>query len=319
MMQATLIYNPNARSTTTTPPEELQEALLKAGYQPVCRTTASEEELDEVLAGIEGLVIAAGGDGSLRAVVTRLIGKKDVSLSVLPLGTANNTARTLGITGTPLEIIAGLAEPRRQFLDIGYMRGPWGEDYFLEGAGWGLFADALTDYAPEQGKSVTRGLGTIIKTLTGYKVYDCQMALDGQDISGSYILVEALNTTAIGPRLQLAPEANPGDGLLDVVRVRDHPEEGMLDYIASLLTGELNDLSSVEMTRGQKLEVMWTGFYCHADAEIRPPLEVPPEGQAPVEEARPVFQSERPATLTIEVLPKALEFWLPAPPASQSD
>ena len=82
-MQATLIYNPNARATTTSPSEELQEALIKAGYQPVCRITASEQELDEVLAGIEGLVIAAGGDGSLRAVVTRLIGKKNVCLSVL--------------------------------------------------------------------------------------------------------------------------------------------------------------------------------------------------------------------------------------------
>src|SRR5262245_53479823 len=174
MMQATLIYNPNARATTTTPPEEVQEALMKAGYEPVCRITASEKELDEVLAGIEGLVIAAGGDGSLRAVVTRLIGKNNVYLSVLPLGTANNTARTLGITGPPLEIIAGLASPRRQLLDIGHMCGPWGEDYFLEGAGWGLFADALSDYNPEQGKSVTRGLSIAIKTLTGYKVYDCQ-------------------------------------------------------------------------------------------------------------------------------------------------
>lgn len=318
-MQATLIYNPNARSTTATPPEELQEALLKAGYQPVCRTTASEEELDEVLADIEGLVIAAGGDGSLRAVVTRLIGRKNVCLSLLPLGTANNTARTLGITGTPLEIIAGLAEPRRQLLDIGYTRGPWGEDYFLEGAGWGLFADALADYDPEQGKSVARSLSTAIKTLTGYKVYDCQMALDGRDISGSYLMVEALNTTAIGPRLTLAPEANPGDGLMDVIRVHDHPEEGMLDYIAGLLAGEIDDLSSVETTRGQKLEVAWTGFSCHVDGEVRPRIEVPEEGLAPVETARPVFQSETPTTLTIEVLPGALEFWLPRLPASPVD
>jgi diacylglycerol kinase family enzyme len=183
----------------------------------------------------------------------------------------------------------------------------------LEGAGWGLFADALTDYDPEQGKSITRGLGTVIKTLTGYKVYDCQMTLDGQDISGSYILVEALNTTAIGPRLTLAPEANPGDGLLEIVRIRNHSEEGMLDYIAGLLAGELDDLSSVERTRGQKLKVAWTGFSCHADAEVRPRWEVPPEGQRPAEEARLVFQNELPATVTIEVLPKALEFWLPAP------
>jgi hypothetical protein len=87
----------------------------------------------------------------------------------------------------------------------------------------------------------------------------------------------------------------------------------MLNYIAGLLAGELDDLSSVERAKGQKLEVAWTGFSCHVDAEVRPRPEVPPEGQTPAEEARPVFQNEIPAMVTIEVLPKALEFWLPAP------
>jgi diacylglycerol kinase family enzyme len=242
-----------------------------------------------------------------------MIGRKKLPLSLLPLGTANNTARTLGITGTPLEIIAGLKEPRKQFLDIGSMHGPWGRDYFIEGAGWGIFADALADYDPDQGKSVARSLSTLIKTLTSYKVYDCRMSLDGRDVSGAYILVEALNTKAIGPRLTLAPSAHPGDGLLELVRVKDNPEEGMLDYIASLLAGELDDLSSVEVSRGQRLEVEWTGFFCHVDGEVRPKAPSPSEGQEPARGARPAFQFGTVDKVIVEILPKALELWSPPP------
>lgn len=310
-MQATLIYNQNARSTDTVTPEELQEALVKVGYNPVYKATSSEEDLDEALEDATGLVIAAGGDGTLRAVATRMIGRKKLPLSLLPLGTANNTARTLGITGAPLEIIAGLKNPRQQFLDIGSMHGPWGKDYFIEGAGWGIFADTMAEYDPEQGKSIARGLSTILKTFTSYKVYDCRMTLDGRDISGSYIMVEALNTKAIGPRLNLAPEANPSDGLLEIVRIKDHSEEGMLDYIATLLAGELDDLSSVEVSRGQRLEAEWDGFFCHVDGEVRPKAPTPSEGQEPARGARSAFQFGTVDKVIVEILPKALELWLP--------
>jgi diacylglycerol kinase family enzyme len=53
------------------------------------------------------LVLAAGGDGTVGKVAHELI-DSGIPLSVLPLGTANNLARTLGFIGSPREIIAGL-------------------------------------------------------------------------------------------------------------------------------------------------------------------------------------------------------------------
>ncbi len=163
-MKATLIFNKNAGGTSQYTPEELVGGLAEAGYEAVYRETGSEEELDEVLSSVEGLVVAAGGDGTLRAVALRLVGQ-DTPLSLLPLGTANNIGRAFGIGGRPQEIVRALENPRKRKFDIGRVTAPWGEEYFLEGMGYGFFADALALYDPEQDKSILRSVSTFAQTL----------------------------------------------------------------------------------------------------------------------------------------------------------
>ena len=309
-MQATLIYNPNARSINSVTPEQLLEALKEAGYHPIYKTTNSEEDLDSALAGVEGLVVVAGGDGTLRAVAIRIL-NKNVSLTPLPLGTANNISQTLDIKGEPLEIVKGLKNPRKRAFDVGRIRGPWGESYFLEGAGWGFFADILADYKPEAGKDMLRGVASAIKTISEYTVYPSRMALDGRDISGDYILVEILNTVAIGPRLKLAPQANPGDGLLDVVRVSNHFRDGIIDYGLGLIAERLHEMDSVQVDRGRKLELEWPGFHIHFDAEL-PPQVYEYVDNSPELSVRQEANGQT-RTVTIEIMPQALKFWLPQP------
>jgi diacylglycerol kinase family enzyme len=78
------------------------------------RPPAVRSDLDAVLTKAKGLVVAAAGDGTVRAVVTRLIGK-GLPIAVLPLGTANNIWNTLAsqmpVPATVQEILAGLRTP----------------------------------------------------------------------------------------------------------------------------------------------------------------------------------------------------------------
>ena len=66
-----------------------------------------------------------------------------------------------------------------------------------------------------------RSIEAIRQTMGTFESSECRMLLDGEDISGAYLLVEALNTPAFGPRIKVAPEADPSDGLLEVLRIRD--------------------------------------------------------------------------------------------------
>lgn len=305
-MKATLIYNQNAGTSSRTTVQEVQNALQDIGFHPVYKATTCEEDLDPILAEAEGLVVAVGGDGTLRAVATRLVDHPNkCPLSLVPLGTANNVARQLGISGEPLEIIAGLKDARKVPFDVGRVRWPWGVEYFLEGAGFGFFANCLERYMPEEGKSVLRGLGTLLGMLKDYPVHPAMMRLDDHEVEGNFLLVEMMNTKSIGLRMTLAPDASSEDGLLEVVRMGEESRASFLSYMTAVMTDENADLPQVEVTRARRVEMTWDGFPLHLDAEVRKPpegWEGGPSGVRPIE-GKP--------TLAIDLLPHALEFWVP--------
>jgi diacylglycerol kinase family enzyme len=318
-MKATLIINPNSGGGERVEPEEMIQALLEAGYEPVLMATSSEQELDAALKGISGLVVTAGGDGTFRAAATRLLGKK-IFMTHLPLGTANNVGHSLGIEGDALDIIARLKNPVKRFFDIGSVTAPWGKDFFIEACGFGLYANGLKIYDPNEGKSILRSVSSIIQTINEFEAHFCQITLDGEDISGAYRMFEVMNTNRFGPWIKLAPDADPGDGLLDVVRIRPDHDESLFRYVASLLAEELGDLPNVEVTRGRCLEIRWPGnFPLHVDAEIRPPVSDRPSEQNPAEGAVDPAARTDDNLVRIEVLPQALEIWQPAPPEDKQE
>ena len=308
---ALLIYNPNARSTQSVALADLEAALYDAGYDPVSHATESEHDLDPILAGAEGLVVAVGGDGTLRAVATRLV-DTGVPIAIVPLGTANNVARTLGLTGRPTELLKALVDPRKIPYDVGRVRHPWGTDYFLEATGCGIFADVLYRYEPAKGKSVLRAVGTLREVLATYRPRDLQVQLDGEDLSGEHLGLEVLNAKATGPRLKLAPDADPSDGLLDVVRVLPTDEVPLLAYAGRLLSEAFVELPNVEVRRGRRLEIAWNGDPLHVDEELRPLRDEARDDLGPLGGMKPTDVRGSPGRIEVEVMAGALEMWLPA-------
>ena len=298
MVRATLIHNASAGGASLATSEDLVAALRAVGLEAEHRPTEQESDLDGALADPGDLVVAAGGDGTIRAVVTRLAGR-GVPLVVLPLGTANNFAASLGLSGGPLELIAGLGSPERRPVDVGRARGPWGERVFLEAAGIGVFASAMAAYGPDDGKSPLRAITAAVQTLPGYAAIACCVTLDGVEQRKPLVLVEAMNTPAVGPRLRFAPGADPGDGVFDVVMIEEDGRVGLTSYLTGIVAGRLESLPNVTVTRARSLRLEWTGAPLHADAEI-----LGAEG-------------EQWAELTLE--PGAIEVWLPGTVTATSD
>jgi diacylglycerol kinase (ATP) len=305
-MKVTLFHNPKSGIFNGQSPDQLTGALAEAGYEATYRTSESPEELDQILDEVEGPIVIAGGDGSVREVATRVMGKNN-PLMVLPMGTANNISRALNGDLDVLTIIRELENPRRQFFDMGRLTSPWGVGYFLESLGIGFYASILDYYEPEKGKSILRGIESILEGLSEYQApKSFQITLDGQDISGEYLLVEILNTPTIGPRLKLSAHTDPQDGLFIVVRVIDDGQNGLLHYVTSLVKGEIEELPNVLVNQGQSLEIYWDGFPVHLDDQV-----LPIKDQSTGEEGAPGVLEPGSTMLKVEILPKVLEFWLP--------
>ncbi|MEX2542760.1 MAG: diacylglycerol kinase family protein, partial [Trueperaceae bacterium] len=263
---ATLIFNPHAGAGGVAP-ESLQDMLVDAGYRPSYRATEHAEELDGILKESEGLIVVAGGDGTFREVALRTAGS-DRPIALLPLGTANNSARTLGIEGPIRQVVAGLRSPRKLAVDLLRARGPWGEELVVEGAGLGLYANVLAAYRPQDGKSLLRAILAAASTLDADTAVRCRVELDGERLDGEYLLVEGMNMRAIGPRLTLAPVADPTDGLLDLVLVRHEKRDALLAYVRGLMTSGLAELPSVELVQGKTVKVNWRGSAFHVDGNL---------------------------------------------------
>lgn len=306
MMKATLIYNPNAGWLDLVTPRQMEEGLERAGYDAEYRPTERVEDLDDVLAEPGEVVVVAGGDGTVRATALRLIDRA-VSLAVVPMGTANNIAHTLGIVGPALEVVAGLESPRPYDFDVGHVDAPWGENHFLETFGLGFFAHAAACYGSEEERTFAEAFSGIAEALVDYHSHNLHMTFDGQDLSGEYLMVTLFNIPFLGPGLEMAGQADPGDGRLDLLCVGEGDRGAFVRSLTGLLSDELELPPEVALRRGRRLEVEWDGFPVHVDAGARPRDMAWPDEQ----DRAAVAAAAGGGTITVDVRPGALRFLLP--------
>lgn len=287
-MRITLIHNPHAGNQDDQEAEHLRKLLKGAGHK-VRYQSAKDGEWKRSLKKPADLVVVAGGDGTVGKVTRRMVGR-GVPVALLPSGTANNIARTLGLLERPFEeLVRGWESARRVKLDVGIAVGPWGERYFVEGVGAGLFAmllaDPASDKLKERSTAVESGLERLRQHALHTEPLEITARLDGEDISGRYLMLEAINLAYIGPNLHLAQESQPGDGHLDVVLVTDAERERLRHYLEHWQDNR-ERISVLPSRRGRRLELEWTGFALHIDDKLRPKPTAKPKEIAGVVEAR---------------------------------
>ena len=245
-MKVALIHNPNAGDDGGATAGQLQALIREAGHDVRLQSVKRKNWPDTIRKRTD-LVAVAGGDGTVGEVARKLVGK-GIPIAVLPTGTANNISRTLGIVDkSVLQLIPGWVSARWLHLDAGIATGPWGTTHFIEGIGMGLFARALPRITRNRtmanltGRDVklTYALQLMREHLDRGKPMKLSAVLDGKDISGSYLLFEAMNTRYIGPNLFLAPHVAHGAGFLDIVSVAEKDRNKLARFLAKWQEGKL--------------------------------------------------------------------------------
>ena len=223
---AALIFNPHAGAklglpTNAADPDAARTALDRAGVPydawPTARPGHATELARRAAAEGRGLVVAAGGDGTVNEVAQGLVGT-DVVLGVLPLGSVMNVARTLHL---PRDLDAAarvVADGATIAMDVGRATSAAATTYFLEAAGVGLDAalfrsfDRLERGAPRL--AVLRAAWAFVR---GLGVPRLRLELDGRPREVRAPMVTVANSPFLGAAAAVAPEARVDDGWLDVV------------------------------------------------------------------------------------------------------
>ena len=287
-MRITLIHNPGAGRQRRGEAAKLIELLTGAGHEVRYRSV-KEPGWKRALKKNADLVVVAGGDGTVGKVARRMVGR-GIPVALLPSGTANNIARSLGQLARPFEdLVRGWDGARRVKLDAGVASGPWGERYFIEGVGAGIFADVLANPASEHLKERADPVASALQRLRNFAMHteplEIAGVLDDEDISGRYVLFEALNMAYVGPNLHLAHDSQPGDGELSLVLVTEKHRDRLLYYLEHWQENR-ERLAMLPTLRGKHLQLEWTGFALHIDDRVKPTTRLKPKQMAGVVEAR---------------------------------
>lgn len=293
-MKTCVVLNPIAGSVTNV--DDLRQRLDQLGPAQIQVTEkpgeAEKAARDAAQNGCE-LVISAGGDGTLNEVVNGLaIVGCEATLGLLPLGTGNDFARALGMPVKVDEAIAHIHAGQTRLIDLVHVTSEM-DRYFINvssGGFSGLVGEKLT---PEMKKTwgPLAYLRCAAAALPEMKAYRTEVRFDdNQNLDFDLYNMIVANGRYVAGGIPIAPEADIGDGLLDVVLIPKCSAGDLALLAAQILLGKHLTAENVTFRRAKKVTVnSEPGMWFNVDGELI--------GNEPA---------------TFELRPRALRFIVPA-------
>lgn len=202
------------------------------------------------------LVIAIGGDGHAAAVAEGLLGS-DATLAVVPAGSANDYARSLGLRRLSLTELARLIVQRRAHrVDVMRVESASGVRHVLTVGGTGFDA-VVAERAMRirRLRGAPRYVAAMIAELPRFSGTDFTVELDGEAQQLPAMLLAMANGSTYGGGMRVAPAASLQSGLIDVCVVGRMSRLAFLRAFPSVFAGTHVDHPLVRMLRAQRVRV----------------------------------------------------------------
>lgn len=269
-----LIHNPTAGEGDYS--RKRITALLKShGYR--CSYSSSKKRILKSVAPETEFIVIAGGDGTIRKTIIRLLNKKlkyKRPIALLPFGTANNIATSLNIPQNNAKNISSWSGYHLKKFDVGQVVGLPETAFFIESFGFGLFPKLMkvlkkmdTDHIEHAEEEFELALDTLLELTRNYKSVPFKMEIDDRVIEDRAILIEVMNISSLGPHLKLSKTADPEDGLFDVVIVTESQRQKLIDYLKAKIANR-EPAFAIKPILAKKLSIYWQGKDVHADDQV---------------------------------------------------
>ena len=280
-MKAQIVHNPTAGKDDHSK-QEVEKFVQGGPFSKVNYISTEEEDWEHFERNKSDLIFLAGGDGTVHKLATVLLNSKyqdsRTPIHILPLGTANNIAKTLDVV-SPFKLHAFNSSKQLQKFDIGKVGGFPDQEFFLEGVGAGIIPALIAEMKENPVEVSTANeelhytLKKLLKIVKDFKARQATIKSSGISISGRFLLLEVMNIQYIGPNFELAAKADPGDGYFDLVLIPEGKRDELIEYLEKMLVrkaGE-DDLQDLVFTmRVKDAEIHWEDSHVHVDDDLIP-------------------------------------------------
>ena len=258
-----LLVNPNAgKGGYKSSLAEILEVFCKNDWEPTVYFTRSAGHAPELVmqeAGRYDMVTCLGGDGTLSEVTAGMMRlTRKLPIGYIPLGTANDVARTLGLSNKPVQAAKNIVAGKPFRFDVGQF-GP--ENFFTYIAAFGAFTE-VSYGTPQETKQTLGHLAYMLeglKSLTKLSSTHAIVEYDDGVLEDDFLFGAVTNSTSIAGLLKLDRDAvNLSDGMFEVLLIKTPQDLTDLNNIISSITLGNFQSRNVRMVKSREVRMMFT-------------------------------------------------------------
>jgi YegS/Rv2252/BmrU family lipid kinase len=238
------------------------------------------------------LLVAVGGDGTINEVANGLVGAEHAELAIIPRGTGGDFVRTFGIPAKLDDAVRVALGDKTRTIDLGHAEYASGRSYFANIASAGM-SGAVAKRTNEATRAPLGGkvayLWSTVAVFAGWKNAEIRVTVDTEVRSGPMFDVIVANCRYLAGGMKITPDADPEDGLFDVLLIGDISKLDLALTMPRIYRGTHLPHPKAELLRGASVTV-----------EAAEPLPVELDG-------------EQPGTTPVrfDVVPRALRLRMP--------
>lgn len=212
------------------------------------------------------VIVVGGGDGTLNAALEGVVAS-GLPLAVLPLGTANDLARTLGLPADPIAAARAIIDGQRRHIDLGWVNGK----HFLNVASVGLSVQVATELSGE----VKRRWGRLgyavgaVRAAGRAQSFHAHIRCDQRHWTVEAMQVAVGNGRHFGGGMTVAQDASIDDGRFDLFALKPCGLMGLAGLLPHLRLGRHGALDRVATCRGREIDLITSvALAVNTDGEI---------------------------------------------------
>ncbi len=223
-------------------------------------------------------VVAVGGDGTVSEVANGILGSTEswnTVLGIISTGTGSDFVRSVGISRDYTSACSSLTSPRRLWIDVGVVEyrsaGKSQQRFFVNAAGVGFDAVVVetTEKLPKYLGGTIPYLAGLFRSLFSYRNKSVVLCLENKTEAARILSVVVANGGYFGGGMHMAPQAELGDSLLDVITIGDIGKFELLKALPMVYKGTHITHPKVRMEKATHITIESSErVLVHADGEL---------------------------------------------------